>query len=86
MKEWRLDPSKYVVFGLDGATIMVGSKIGVAAYLRHKINPFVIFIHCVAHRNNLTTLDAAKAHVCKDRLKYIDDVANDVATYFKKLS
>jgi hypothetical protein len=65
---------------------MVGCKIGVAARLRQKANPFFLSIHCVAHRTNLIALDAAKIHVCKEISNHVDKLVNDVATYFKKSS
>ena len=51
-------PSKLVGFGSDGASVMLGSKNGVATKLREH-NPFMVNVHCVAHRFALCTSQGA---------------------------
>jgi hypothetical protein len=45
--------SKLVCFGANGVIISQGLKIGVIMQLIEKHAPFVIGIHCMAHRCNL---------------------------------
>ena len=80
VKEWGLDLSKCVAFGYDGCSTMVGSKSGVAIRLK-EVKPFVISVHCIAHRINLATLQAAESSefVCSE----IDKTINLLATHFK---
>ena len=44
-------------FGSGSASVMVGSRSGVAAHLR-ELNPGILNVHCVAHRLELTTAEA----------------------------
>jgi hypothetical protein len=62
---------------------MVGSKCGVSTCLK-KLNHFLTSIHCVAHRTNLTALEADKSLFCKDFSNTIDKVLNKVAAFFKR--
>ncbi|KAL3688692.1 hypothetical protein R1sor_015001 [Riccia sorocarpa] len=84
LKEWRLDLSRFVSFGSDGASVMLGNNNEVGAPLKREANPFVLQLHCVAHRTNLTVLSAAKHPECKDLSTEIDNVVNAVCFYFKK--
>jgi hypothetical protein len=83
VKTWRLDMDKCVGSGSDGATTMVGKNIGVASLLK-KVNLFLTFIHCVAHRTNLATLEASKNESCKDISSEVDSILNTLASHFKK--
>jgi len=56
-----LDLDKFVGFGADGAFVMSGVCNGVVARLQDKINPFLLSIHCIAHRTNLASLNAASS-------------------------
>jgi hypothetical protein len=84
MKEWGLDFDKCVGFGSDGASTMIGKQNGVAARLKEKVNYFLTFVHCVAHRTNLTAIVATKVGPCKDMSREIDALLNSVAVHFKK--
>lgn len=57
--EWNAFCSKLVAVSCDGASVMTGSKAGVAAILR-KSQPSLLTIHCLAHRLELCIKDAAK--------------------------
>ena len=46
-------------FGSDGASVMVGSKTGVATRMK-AMNSFIVSIHCAAHRLALVSSQAAK--------------------------
>ena len=83
MKEWGLDLGKCVAFGSDGCSTMVGSKSGVATRLKD-VSPFIIAVHCIAHRTNLVTLQAAESSECKVVSSEIDNTINLLAAHFKK--
>lgn len=52
-------PSEKILFlGSDGASVMTGVKNGVSAQLK-RISPYLLNIHCVAHRLALCTSQAA---------------------------
>ena len=48
-----------VWFGSDGASVMVGSKTGVATRMK-AMNPFIVSRHCAAQRLALVSSQAAK--------------------------
>ena len=48
-----------VSLGADGASVMMGHKGGVAALLKADV-PHLVEIHCVAHRLQLSVLDAIR--------------------------
>ena len=83
MKEWGLDLSKCVAFGSDGCSTMVGSKSGVATRLK-EASPFVVSVHCIAHRTNLATLQAVESSECKVVSFEIDKTINLLVAHFKK--
>ena len=58
-EEKKINLDHFVGFGSDGASVMVGSKTGVATRLK-VVNPFIVSIHCAAHRLALTSSQAAK--------------------------
>ncbi|XP_070532042.1 zinc finger protein 862-like [Ptychodera flava] len=45
--------------GTDGASVMTGKHKGVATRLQKEVNPFLIAIHCCAHRLALASAQAA---------------------------
>ncbi|XP_077977576.1 zinc finger protein 862-like [Glandiceps talaboti] len=55
-QQWRM---KSVGFGADGASVMMGRKNGVAALIKRDV-PYLIEMHCVAHRLELGVLKAIK--------------------------
>jgi len=86
LNQWGLDLDKFVGFGSDGASVMTGIRNGVAARLKDKVNPFILSIHCVAHRTNLASLDAASSASCKTLSILLDNLINDTASHFKRSS
>jgi len=82
LKKWELDLGKFVAFGSDGTSIMMCSRSGVATKLKIKINPFLLFFHCVAYRNNLAALDASKVPNCKVISSEVDTLLNIIASFF----
>ena len=68
IKKWSLDVEKCVSFGLDGCSTMVDHLIGVCTRLK-VVSPFLINIHYIANRTNLTALQAAQCVDCKKCLQ-----------------
>jgi len=64
LKDWRLYFNKFLGFGLDGASVMVGSRTGVATQSKKKVNPYLIVVHYVAHMTNFASLEATKGNGC----------------------
>lgn len=58
MASRHLDEKKVVGFGSDGASVMTGKNNGMAARLK-RVNPFLISIHCMAHKLALCTSQAS---------------------------
>lgn len=56
LENWK---SQTVAFGSDGASVYVGRLNGVVAKLRVEI-PWLLGVHCIAHRLELSFLDALK--------------------------
>jgi len=57
---------------------MVGSRIGVATQLKEKVNLHMIDVHCVAHRKNLVSLEAAKGNVNSILSTKVDNLINSI--------
>ncbi|KAF3835729.1 hypothetical protein F7725_028287 [Dissostichus mawsoni] len=53
--------ARVVGLGSDGANVMVGRKAGVAQKMRLNDCPYLVNIHCGAHRTALAARDASKA-------------------------
>lgn len=71
-----------VGFGSDGASSMVGSRVGVATLFK-KHSPFMTAIHCIAHRTNLCVVNAVKK---SDFARHVDEVVSFVASIFSRSS
>jgi hypothetical protein len=82
MKEWGLDFDKCLGFGSDGATTMTDKKKGVATCFKHEVNPFLLATHCVVHRIQLATLDAAKSNGCASMSNEVDKLLSGLVGYF----
>lgn len=85
LRRWELNLRKFLGFGSDGASTMTGSATGVAARLKNQVNPYLLAVHCVAHRTNLAALDAAKSPACKVMSGEVDSLLNFVASFFISL-
>ncbi|GAQ93343.1 hypothetical protein KFL_014550010, partial [Klebsormidium nitens] len=71
---------KVLCFGSDGASVMTGAQNGVAARLQ-RLFPFMLAIHCIAHRLNLAAGGAA------DSLPFaveLDKLVNAIAAVFSR--
>uniref|UniRef100_A0A8C6STB8 HAT C-terminal dimerisation domain-containing protein n=1 Tax=Neogobius melanostomus TaxID=47308 RepID=A0A8C6STB8_9GOBI len=71
---------RVVGLGSDGANVMVGRKAGVAQQLRQDDCPYLLNIHCGAHRTALAARDASKA--VRQVSAYVTTL-NNVYTYYK---
>ena len=56
----EIDMQKVMGFGSDGAAVMISRRSGVSTHLRVH-NPFMINIHCVAHRLALAAAQASES-------------------------
>ena len=74
--------SKVFGFGSDGAGIMTGKGNGVAKQVIDA-NPFCVAIHCMAHKLNLATSQAANA---LPFVKNCEKNLTDIFYYFRKSS
>ena len=75
-----LDTRKVTCFASDGASVMTGWKNGVAAKLKEN-NPYMLSIHCIAHRLALACND------CTSSTGYeatYEKVLNEISTYFNR--
>ena len=65
--------------GSDGASVMTGTGEGVTGHLK-RANPHLVNIHCIAHRFNLCTSQAARdINILEDFQK----ILSDLFYYFK---
>ena len=56
----------------DGASVMVGCRTGVTT----RLNPFILSVHCIAHRLALASGQAA------DSVQYVKLYVNNIYRYF----
>ena len=73
-----IDVSQVIGFGSDGAGIMTGCKTGVATRMKAE-SPHCIAIHCMAHRLNLASSQAAES---VPYLKEYQQTLTDLFRYF----
>lgn len=71
---------KVMSFGSDGASIITGRVGGVSTLLK-KENPFMINIHCIAHRLALCTSQAANQ---VEKMEKYRQSLTDLYYYFSK--
>lgn len=79
LEERGITTSKVMGFGSDGAAVMMGCKTGVAKRLKDQ-NPFMINIHCVAHRVALAASAAGKE---TEKITKYRQTVNSVYHYFE---
>ena len=66
---------KVIAIGSNGASVMTGTKAGFVSLIRNKESPFVIGVHCMAHRLALCSSQAAeKVTYLKDYQKILSDI------------
>ncbi|XP_070576346.1 uncharacterized protein C17orf113-like [Ptychodera flava] len=81
LEKHRVKPSQLIGFGSDGASVMRGRKNGVSVRIQREVNPYLISIHCVAHRLALCTSQAADGI---PYLKKYRQTLTDIYYYFKR--
>ncbi|KAK5899933.1 hypothetical protein CesoFtcFv8_009358 [Champsocephalus esox] len=72
--------ARVVGLGSDGANVMVGRKAGVAQKTRLNDCPYLVNIHCGAHRTALAARDFSKA--VREISAYVTTI-NNIYTYYK---
>ena len=82
LKIWIVGLCKYMAFGSDGASTMVGSYSGVARILKNNLNPFFLSCDCISHKTNLAALDASKISDCKVISDEVNTILNAIVSYF----
>ncbi|XP_038832092.1 zinc finger protein 862-like [Salvelinus namaycush] len=73
--EWG---SKLVALGTDGAAVMTGAKNGVVSRLKGT-RAYIIGIHCMAHRLELTFSDAIQSNVMFQK---VEDLLSGLYTFY----
>ncbi|XP_071138553.1 zinc finger protein 862-like [Mytilus edulis] len=79
MAKHNITNDKLIGFGSDGATVMSGSDKGVKGRLM-ELNPHMIHIHCMAHRLDFCTSQAAEGG---QLMKHYQEWLTSVFYYFK---
>lgn len=75
MADKTLPFSRLMGFGSDGASVMTGRLSGVATRL-HRSNPYLVAIHCVAHRQALACSQAG------ERVPYVQKFKKALTTLY----
>lgn len=70
--------SQTVAFGSDGASVYVGRLNGVVAKLHVEI-PWLLGVHCIAHRLELSVLDALKD---EEQLKNVQEMLQGLYKHY----
>ena len=75
-----VDLSKLYGMGSDGAAVMIGKHTGVSQLLKDS-SPFLVEMHCVAHRLALACVDLAKEI---PEIRFVESIISTLYTYFKR--
>ena len=81
LQERNISLNKVLAVGSDGASVMTGRKNGFVALLKKQDSPYVIGIHCVAHRLALCSSQAT------DKVPYLkqyQQILSDIFYHFKR--
>ncbi len=70
--------SKLISFGANGVSIFQGAKIGVTTQLKEKFSPYMLGVHCVAHRTNLVIQTLSKLPL----VSKIETMLQSIYTYY----
>ena len=82
LKACKIDPSKIFGFSSDGAAVMTGKDSGVATRLLSD-NPYMVSMHCVAHKLALSCVDATKS---VKEVGYYEGMLHAIHAYFSRSS
>lgn len=80
LTENGLPMDRVTCFCSDGASVMTGSQSGVGVRLQ-QLNPFMLCIHCIAHRLALCCADSAED---LDYPDMAENVVNDMSSFFNR--
>ena len=78
----KIDVSKIFGFSSDGAAVMTGKKHGVTTRLLSD-NPFMLSMHCVAHKLALSCIDATKS---VKEVSYYEGMPHAIHSHFSRSS
>jgi len=73
---------KLICVGADGASVMQGNKNELCIRLQTSVAPYMILIHCMAHKLNLA-YKIVITHTCVAK---VEELINEVYAYFSKSS
>ena len=82
LKKYKVGDRQVIGFGSDGASVMTGSKAGVAAHMKKHVNSYIEGVHCIAHRLALVMSQAAEKKNVPYLAKY-QEILTAVYKYFK---
>jgi len=90
MAELNIEINKVSSLVSDGASVMLGSRTGLAARLK-EVNSRIISIHCICHRLALACVDTAKdveytgtvEDLLRQLWKYLENSPKRMAVYLK---
>jgi len=71
---------KLICVGADGASVMQGNRNGLCIHLQTSVAPYMIPIHCMAHRLNLA-YKIVSTHICMAK---VEELIDEVYAYFSK--
>ena len=88
--ELNIEINKVSSLVSDGASVMLGSRTGLAARLK-EVNCRIISIHCISHKLALACVDTAKdvkyignvEDLLRQLWKYLENSPNRIAIYLK---
>lgn len=79
----KIDPCKLLYFTSDGAASMIGKQNGCGAHLRRMCNPFMLQMHCIAHRLALAGIDTAEK---RENLERYERALRKIHSFFSNSS
>ena len=82
LKVCKIDTAKIYGFSSDGAAVMTGRENGVATRLLSD-NPYMLSMHCVAHKLALSCIDATKS---VREVGYYEGMLHAIHSYFSRSS
>ncbi|KAH7292058.1 hypothetical protein KP509_29G049800 [Ceratopteris richardii] len=83
INENMLDICKLIAIATDGASVMIGHKIGVLSRFQESM-PHIMDVHCIAHRQALAAKHGFITH--PHIFAFVDKVANKVYSWLGKSS
>ena len=75
--------TKLASLATDGASVMMGAQNGVCVRLRDYANPYMLIMHCIAHREALAASAAAVGNVVCD---FYESLLHQIVNYYSNSS